>query len=205
MPTRIGKSARQHLVERLARDPGFAEALAETRLEGHLAMELVRLRELRGMSQYDLAEATGIKQPMIARIERGGQNPTLPTLKKLAMALRATIQISATGVELRPDPAGYEVWAEPTHLVSTPNFASSLPQFFGPTPEGWVYAQVSAVVEPRQTGGIAKTGVFTAPATRPVGQNPAQSTVDENLVSAQASGLDHQSQRLLSPFIQPVA
>lgn len=35
----------------------------------------------------------GIKQPQIARIEKGGQAPTLDTLWRLADALKATVVI----------------------------------------------------------------------------------------------------------------
>jgi transcriptional regulator with XRE-family HTH domain len=41
----------------------------------------------------DLARITGIKQPQIARIEKGGQLPTLETLWRLADALNAKVII----------------------------------------------------------------------------------------------------------------
>lgn len=115
MQPTIGKSARQYIEERRKRDSEFDQALVESRREGDLAIELVRIRELRGMSQYDLAEITGMKQPMIARIERGGQNPTLPTLRKLATALKATIQISAAGVTVRAEPPEMAILPERAH------------------------------------------------------------------------------------------
>lgn len=49
------------------------------------------------ISQRDLAEATGIRQPMIARLERGGQTPTVTTLLKLTHALRATVELGPDG------------------------------------------------------------------------------------------------------------
>lgn len=40
-------------------------------------------RRRAGMTQRDLARATGIPQPAIARIERGGVSPRLDTLDRL--------------------------------------------------------------------------------------------------------------------------
>ena len=58
-----------------------------------MALMIVRLREERGWSQRDLAKKTGIKQPQIARLEKGGQMPTIETLWKLADALNAKVVI----------------------------------------------------------------------------------------------------------------
>jgi transcriptional regulator with XRE-family HTH domain len=49
---------------------------------------IARLREDRCLTQRDLAKITGIKQPQIARIEKG-QMPTLETLWRLAEVLDA--------------------------------------------------------------------------------------------------------------------
>lgn len=53
---------------------------------------LTEMREARGLTQRELSEKTGIKQPMLARIERG-QMPTLPTLGRIAQALSARVVI----------------------------------------------------------------------------------------------------------------
>ncbi len=87
------KAHRQYVKEQIKRDPTFAKDLVEARAEIRLAVLIARLREERGMSQRELAKMTGIKQPQIARIEKGGQVPTLETLWRLMDALNATIII----------------------------------------------------------------------------------------------------------------
>lgn len=102
MEPKIGESAREYIAERRRRSPAFDEALTEARVEADLAREVAWLRERRGLSQYQLAELTGIKQPMINRLERGDQNPTLATLRKLAVALHAVIEVGGENAALRP-------------------------------------------------------------------------------------------------------
>lgn len=45
--------------------------------------ELIKLRNKNNLSQRDLASKTGIKQPIIANLERGKHSPTLNTLIKI--------------------------------------------------------------------------------------------------------------------------
>lgn len=87
------KSHRQYVEEQTKRDPRFTKELEEARAEVRLAVMLAHLREERGLSQRDLAKITGIKQPQIARIEKGGQMPTIETLWRLADALNAQVVI----------------------------------------------------------------------------------------------------------------
>lgn len=58
-----------------------------------LAVQLINLREKRGLSQSELARRTGINQAEISRIERGSGNPTERTLMRLADALGADLQL----------------------------------------------------------------------------------------------------------------
>jgi DNA-binding XRE family transcriptional regulator len=44
-------------------------------------------REEAGMTQEQLAEATGLQQPHISRLEKGEHSPTAKTLKKIADAI----------------------------------------------------------------------------------------------------------------------
>jgi transcriptional regulator with XRE-family HTH domain len=53
-----------------------------------LAVKLKALRERRGLSQEQLAEAAGISRPHLARLETAKQDPTLSTIEKLAKALK---------------------------------------------------------------------------------------------------------------------
>ena len=102
MHSPIGKTHRQYVAEQREQDPEFAAAYDEARIEADLALALTDMRELRNMSQRDLADATGIKQPMINRLERAAQSPTVPTLFRLVRALGATVRIDPSGVTVRP-------------------------------------------------------------------------------------------------------
>lgn len=55
---------------------------------------LIRIREKQGISQRQLAEMTGIKQPTIARLESRRVVPNIVTLKKLLTPLGYTLTIS---------------------------------------------------------------------------------------------------------------
>lgn len=49
------------------------------------------MRELKGMSQEELANCAEVSLPQITRIERGVVNPTLCTIKALAKGLEISI------------------------------------------------------------------------------------------------------------------
>ena len=55
----------------------------------HERLRVARL-QLRGMSQIDLARATGLPPTSIAHFERGARKPSIDTLRKLADALNVT-------------------------------------------------------------------------------------------------------------------
>ena len=62
-----------------------------------LASELVTLRKTRAVSQRHLAQATGIHQSEISRIERGVGNPNKDTLARLGRALGARLTFVLDG------------------------------------------------------------------------------------------------------------
>lgn len=57
--------------------------------------QFLQLRRAKGWTQKQLAEASGIPQADISRIELGKANPTAQTLIALVSALDGEIQISA--------------------------------------------------------------------------------------------------------------
>ena len=59
--------------------------------KGVASIRLAEIRKSRGLSQYALAELSGISRVTIARIETGKVNPTLQTLEQLAAALGVTV------------------------------------------------------------------------------------------------------------------
>ena len=80
------KAHRQYTDEQIKRDPRFARDLEEAKVQVRIVM-IARLREKRGLSQRDLAKIVGVKQPQIARLEKGDHLPTLETLLRLEEGL----------------------------------------------------------------------------------------------------------------------
>ena len=92
------KQLRQYVRDRSKNDADFAAELTKARAEVQLAVAVAQLRERRGMSQRDLARATGMKQPQIARLEKGEQLPTLDTLGRLLGALGGRMEMGPDGM-----------------------------------------------------------------------------------------------------------
>ena len=58
--------------------------------------QVARLRMLRGLTQAQLAEMVGTRQPSIARLENGTSAPSLSFLTRIAEALGAKIEFKLT-------------------------------------------------------------------------------------------------------------
>jgi transcriptional regulator with XRE-family HTH domain len=58
----------------------------------HLAANVRRLREARGLSQQQIAKLAGIPRPTWASLESGSANPTLAVLARAAAALQVSIE-----------------------------------------------------------------------------------------------------------------
>lgn len=56
--------------------------------------QVARLRMLRGLTQAQLAEMVGTRQPSIARLENGSSHPSLSFLNKIAAALNARVEVN---------------------------------------------------------------------------------------------------------------
>lgn len=69
------------------------EEIRESNLRVALIKELITSRQQLGISQKQLETLSGVKQPMIARIEKGQTNPQLETLLKLLAPLGKTLSI----------------------------------------------------------------------------------------------------------------
>ena len=82
------------LKDRLLRDEEFRAAYEELGPEFEMIASLIELRRQRGLSQEELAQAVGTRQPAIARIESGRyRGMSVATLEKLAKALKARLVI----------------------------------------------------------------------------------------------------------------
>lgn len=84
---------RQHK-ERLLKDSKVRKEYDRLAPEFHLAQSLIKARLKKGWTQAELARRVGMQQPNIARLEGGNYDRvSLPTLKKIAWALGAEIEI----------------------------------------------------------------------------------------------------------------
>lgn len=69
------------------------EEIAEGDLRVALIGELVKARQERGITQKKLEELSGVKQPVIARMENGSTTPNLSTVLKVLAPLGKTLYI----------------------------------------------------------------------------------------------------------------
>jgi ribosome-binding protein aMBF1 (putative translation factor) len=80
--------------KKLMQNPEFVREYNALEPEYKLAAALIRLRLAKGLTQEDLAKMLNTKQESIARLENGGSLPSLSTMKKLAEALDAELEIN---------------------------------------------------------------------------------------------------------------
>jgi ribosome-binding protein aMBF1 (putative translation factor) len=88
-----GRSDWQQLRRKRMAEPGAVEAYEAARLAYELGKAVREMREQRGWTQSQLADAAGLTQPAVARFEAGGTVPTIPVLERLANALDAQLVV----------------------------------------------------------------------------------------------------------------
>ena len=69
------------------------EEIAESDLRVAVIGELIKARKERGLSQRELEALSGVKQPVIARMENGSTVPNLNTILKVLAPLGKTLYI----------------------------------------------------------------------------------------------------------------
>lgn len=69
------------------------EEIAASNLRIALVNEIIVARQERGMTQKELEAASGVRQPIIARLEKGSTDPQLSTLLKVLAAVDKTLAI----------------------------------------------------------------------------------------------------------------
>jgi transcriptional regulator with XRE-family HTH domain len=94
MATEAFETFEEHLAEALG-DPEFREAWEAS----DPAYQVARLRILRGLTQQQLAERVGTRQPSIARLESGREEPKLGFLRRVAEALGAKVEVRIVPLE----------------------------------------------------------------------------------------------------------
>lgn len=80
-------------IEQQLANPEFAQAWEDSEDEYRFRLALIEARQNSGMTQVDLARATGMKQNAISRIETGETNPTLATLHRLAQGMGKHLKV----------------------------------------------------------------------------------------------------------------
>ena len=69
------------------------EEIAESKLRVELIGELIAARKEKGLTQRELETLSGVKQPIIARMESGSSIPNLSTVLKVLAPLGKTLYI----------------------------------------------------------------------------------------------------------------
>lgn len=79
--------------KRLMKDPEFRQEYEALEPEYRLASSVIQLRLSKGWSQEELAQKLQTKQSAIARLESGTALPSLSTVKRVAKALDADLEL----------------------------------------------------------------------------------------------------------------
>lgn len=88
-------ASRETLRQDLLDDEEFRYGYAESYLNSYVAAQLKALREQRGMTQADLAEAIGTKQTGVSRLENVNYSAwKTETLRRIARALKVRLSIT---------------------------------------------------------------------------------------------------------------
>lgn len=69
------------------------EEIVESDLRFVLIEEIIKARQEKGISQKKLEELSGVKQPIIARMEKGTTSPQIDTILKVLLPLGKTLAI----------------------------------------------------------------------------------------------------------------
>ena len=69
------------------------EEIAAGDLRAAIISELINARHENGLTQKELEAASGVKQPVIARMERGTTDPQISTVIKILASLGKTLAV----------------------------------------------------------------------------------------------------------------
>lgn len=91
------------ITELLRTDPEFRAEWERTALARAVALAIVRYRADHDLSQRELAERLGMKQPQVARLELGEVNPSMETLMRVSsqLGIEFTIDVRPAGTPAR--------------------------------------------------------------------------------------------------------
>lgn len=69
------------------------EKISASNLRVAIIGEIIKARQEQGVSQKMLEELSGVKQPIIARMEKGSTNPQIDTILKVLAPLGKTLAV----------------------------------------------------------------------------------------------------------------
>ncbi len=98
-------SAFEELLARKLEDPAIRAAFEDSQTRHELIQCLVDIRKRAGVTQKQLADAMGVKQPTVSGFETEDSDPRLSTLQRYARALG-----HAVVVDVRP--AAHAAWVQ---------------------------------------------------------------------------------------------
>lgn len=105
----------QYLEQQQAKDPNFLRDINRIGAKLKIAVQLQSLRELRGVTQSQLARKLAVKQPNIARWENPDyKNYNLSTLQDIVEALNGTLEIRILPSEHRTSTSTFSWATKPT-------------------------------------------------------------------------------------------
>ncbi len=89
----MARNARAHIEQIVAGDSEIQEEYEALRLRRAIIAQLRTLRERKGWTQQQLADAAGMPRSAIARLESGGHSPRLETLHAVAHVLGYDVDV----------------------------------------------------------------------------------------------------------------
>ena len=84
----------QKFKKQLLKNKAVKKAYNELGPEFDLIEMIIEKRLKQGLTQKQLAKKIGTKQPVISRLESGAYNPSIKFLRRLSVALEASLKIS---------------------------------------------------------------------------------------------------------------
>ena len=109
------RSTAEIRAEQLRQDPALRAHWERTALARAVALAVVGYRVKHHLTQTQLAEKLGTRQPQVARLEMGEHNPSLEMLQRLArtLGLRFIVEVAPAGADAPASaltlPSGVEV------------------------------------------------------------------------------------------------
>ncbi|MDD2972517.1 MAG: helix-turn-helix transcriptional regulator [Lachnospiraceae bacterium] len=86
-------SAKGHEWDQVRNELFTKEEITDSNLRVALVGEITKARVEKGITQKKLEELSGVRQPVIARMEKGKTSPQLDTVLKILKALGKTLYI----------------------------------------------------------------------------------------------------------------